>query len=169
MPKDHFTRAASKADKGLLYKWGGNVRSPEDIFEGHRYPRGLVYWGFEELHLRDIVDSTGGPGDPPLGLVGGTTSLTEWFVFWALEQLLGPMDKGDRTYQQAVLGGRHLPGGAVVDFIVSRAVPPIGIRVQSLQFHLSGGCRKEYYGQEQKFCLSGSGLQVVDIYEQDFI
>jgi len=111
----------------------------------------------------------GGPGNPPAGFVGGTTSLTEWYVYWALTKILGP--EGDSwAYQNSYQGGRHIPGGSVVDFVVYQPMKTLLIRVQTFRFHFTLGSQKQAYDVEQYYALSDlPGYRVIDVYEQDFI
>lgn len=132
--------------------------------------RYMVQYGPEELQLVRGPDYQSGPGEPPLGFVGGTTSKTEWYVYWALEKLLGP-EGVTWTFQEAFAGGRHIPGGAVLDFVVYTPKYRILIRVQTWRFHLGGGGEKIALDLEQKinlFTPYGEEL-VIDIYEQYFL
>jgi hypothetical protein len=132
-----------------------------------RFPRAVIPRGPDILGIGRVI-YVGGPGEAPPGFVGGTTSLTEWFVYWALDKLLGP-EGIDWDYQSGFLGGRHVPGGAVVDFVVYQPVYNIGIRVQTFYFHLAANSYKQFYDFEQKLNLEQNGLRVIDVYEQDFI
>ena len=116
--------------------------------------------------MRSVLIS--GPGDAPAGFVGGTTSLSEWYIYWALLQILGP--EGDSwAYQESFLGGRHMPGGAVVDFIVYQGNVELGLRIQTFYYHLAAGSFKQSTDFEQRIALTGGGLLIIDVYEQDFI
>lgn len=130
------------------------------------FPSGPISLGLGAKTKQEGV----GPGEPPLNFVGGTNSKTEWYVYWALEKLLGP--EGDSwSYQQSYAGGRHIPGGAVVDFVVYTPMQLIMIRVQTWQFHLGAGPEKSSYDWDQKISL-GAAYQdavVIDVYEQYFI
>jgi hypothetical protein len=131
----------------------------------------LVQYGPEVLGiaLAPVVEREG-PGEPPEGFVGGTTSKTEWYVWWALEKLCTPLGI-EFTYQSSYAGGRHLPGGAVVDFVIFMPLYEILLRVQTFRFHFTLGSEKQQYDVEQKIELTdmNQGQVVVDIYEQDFI
>lgn len=133
--------------------------------------RALVPWGFRELGLGlQPLRQGAGPGEPPVGFVGGTTSKTEWYVYWALLKLLG-REGLQWTYQESFQGGRHIPGGSVVDFVVYMPQFQILIRVQTWRFHFAGGAEKHQADIEQKaglFGIFGEEL-VIDIYEQHFI
>lgn len=120
------------------------------------------------LGLKPIVQ--GGPGEPPAGFVGGTTSKSEWYMYWAYEILLGK--EGEFWgYQQSFLGGRHNPGGAVADFVLYMPKQNIIVRLQTWRFHFALGAEKIATDMEQKINLfSPFGEEiVVDVYEQDFI
>lgn len=87
---------------------------------------------------------TGGPGLPPEGFVGVWTSLTEWYVYWALCRLTDkskdprkPPFVGNQyfVYQKQENGGR-VPGGSVTDFAVSTPTGWIGLRVETERWHI---------------------------------
>src|SRR6187455_711622 len=52
--------------------------------------QGIRTYGPKELGLQAAPQLVGGPGDPPPGFVGGTTSISEWYLYWAFEKVLGP-------------------------------------------------------------------------------
>lgn len=132
--------------------------------------RSLVPVGFREIGLGTAPTVQGGPGEPPEDFVGGTTSKTEWYVYWALEKLLGPQGIY-WTYQESFAGGRHIPGGAVVDYVIYMPRRTILLRVVTWRFHFSFGAEKIQLDYEQKIQLFGLFGEevVVDIYEQHFI
>lgn len=139
-----------------------------------RPPRGTIPTGSRILALGQQVPTIGaGPGLAPEGFVGGTTSQTEWYVYWALEQIRGPEGEVGRwDYQSSMLGGRHMVGGAVIDFVLYEDDYQIGLRIQTFYFHLASpqGSYKQSSDLEQKIRLNdGTDLYVVDIYEQDYI
>jgi len=139
-----------------------------------REPRGIAPTGSRVLGLgKDVKNVGGGPGDAPAGFVGGTTSLSEWYIYWALLQVRGPEgDEGAWAYQESFLGGRHIIGGAVVDFILYEDDYYIGLRIQTYYFHLASpeGSVKQANDLEQKIRLQdGNDLIIIDIYEQNFI
>jgi hypothetical protein len=109
-----------------------------------------------------------GPGHPPPGFIGGTNSISEWYIYWALEKILGPEGHG-WTYQSSYLGGRRMRGGAVVDFVVFTPRYNIGLRIQTFYFHLAAGSYKQANDYEQRINLEQQELRIIDIYEQDFI
>jgi hypothetical protein len=133
--------------------------------------RAFAPWGFRELGLGFAPIREGeGPGEPPVGFVGGTTSKTEWFVFWAFEILMGPMGV-NWTYQESFQGGRHVPGGSVADFVLYMPMQTIIVRVQTWRFLFASGAEKHQTDIEQKIALHSIwGEEItVDIYEQHFI
>lgn len=133
--------------------------------------RSLAPWGFRELGLGLAPIREGeGPGDPPAGFVGGTTSKTEWWVFWAFTILMGP-EGVTWTYQESFQGGRHVPGGSVADFVLYMPMQTIIVRVQTWRFHFAAGAEKMQADVEQKVALHSIWGEeiVVDIYEQHFI
>jgi hypothetical protein len=109
-----------------------------------------------------------GPGPPPPGFIGGTNSVSEWYIYWALTKLLGPEGR-EWTYQSSYLGGRRMKGGAVVDFVVFTPRYNIGLRIQTFYFHLAAGSYKQASDLEQRVNLEHQDLRIIDIYEQDFI
>lgn len=133
--------------------------------------RSLMPWGFRELGLGQAVQREGvGPGEPPAGFVGGTTSKTEWYVYWAFTILLGPPGVL-WSYQSSFQGGRHVPGGSVADFVLYMPKQTIIVRVQTWKFHFASGAEKIARDEEQKIVLHSIWGEeiVVDIYEQYFI
>jgi hypothetical protein len=140
------------------------------ILKPPKIPRSIMPTGSSILGLGQKVQTTGGPGLAPDGFIGGTNSQSEWYFYWACLQVIGP--EGDKWgYQQSFLGGRHIPGGAVVDFVIYQNEYTIGIRIQTFFFHL--GSVDQSYKQaddlEQRIRLEANGLRVVDVYEQNFI
>lgn len=132
-------------------------------------PRALVPRGPEVLGLGMNIEQQGrGPGEPPADFVGGSTSRTEWYIYWALT-ILAKAWGFEWEYQASYLGGRQQPGGAVVDFIVYLGTRRIGLRIQTFYFHLAFGPEKQSYDVEQKVSLSSADIDVIDIYEQSFI
>lgn len=128
----------------------------------------------------------GGPGSPPAGFVGATTSASEWVVYWALAKALGtpadprqpPFLGGEGwTYQAPYNGGNDVLGGSIIDFVVyagaSRNDPllpfeDVGIRVQTERFHVFASAGTQAADLDLKVGLSHV-LRVADVYEQDFI
>lgn len=133
--------------------------------------RSLMPWGPRELGLGLTTANQGsGPGEPPAGFVGGTTSKTEWYVYWALEKILGP-EGYTWSYQQSYQGGRHVPGGSVVDFVIYNPKQTILCDVQTWEFHFAQGSQKMSRDFEQREGLGVVGGEeiVVNVYEQYFI
>lgn len=138
-----------------------------------RPPRGTIPTGSRALGLGQVQVVIGyGPGDAPEQFRGGTTSISEWYIYWALEQIRGPEGEGDWSYQQSFLGGRRIYGGAIVDFVLWEKGYAIGLRIQTFYFHLASPLQsiKQATDLEQKVALENGGdLYVVDIYEQNYI
>ncbi len=173
IPTNH-SRQSLKKPKGLNQDWTklkhslGTTGMFKDNFD---VIRSLAPWGFRELGLGFAPQRDGeGPGDPPAGFVGGTTSKTEWYVYWAYLILLGP-EGVSWTYQESFAGGRHIPGGAVADFVLYMPAQNIIVRVQTWRFHFASGGEKIQTDIEQKVSLHSVWGEeiVVDIYEQHFI
>jgi len=121
----------------------------------------------------------GGPGEPPPGFVGATTSKSEWFVYWALAVVFNdpPADRlrtppyyggKDWGYQVAVDGGRRSKGGSVPDFFVYLPSDILILRLSTERFHYFAGPVKQAYDEFQRGGLERLG-SVVDIYEQDIL
>jgi hypothetical protein len=116
-----------------------------------------------------------GPGEPPPGFVGPTTSRSEWILYWALAKVfndpinprLPPFHGGeDWSYQTSVEGGRRERGGAVVDFVIYLPGQKIGLRLQTERFHVFAGPGKQSYDAVQERNLSRY-MTIKDLYEQD--
>lgn len=111
----------------------------------------------------------GGPGEPPAGFVGGTTSATEWYFYWACEKILGP--EGIRwDFQSSQMGGRHQAGGAVVDFVImqNRGLR-VGVRIQTYRFHQNVDSFKQAYDIAQFRALYGPDFIIIDVFEDQYI
>lgn len=105
--------------------------------------------------------------DMNVQFAGGAVSKTECYVYWALEQILG--DEGEQwSYQESQLGGRQMPGGAVVDFIYW-SEPPVAMRIQSFYFHQAVSPFIKIKDAEQRIALETAGYNVIELWEQDFI
>lgn len=127
-----------------------------------------VGFGPKQLGIQVRPQYVGGPGEPPEDFIGGTTSLPEWYLYWALTEILGP--EGDSwLFQESMMGGRHLLGGAVVDFVVYLDSLTIGIRLQTYRFHLAVEPRKQASDLDQFLALSNEDLILVDVFEDDII
>lgn len=105
---------------------------------------------------------------------GGTVSITECYAYKALEIILGPEGEG-WAYQESQLGGRHLPGGAVVDFIVYGYLDQdgdqidIGIRVVTFYFHQAQGALKQASDTEQLLDLEADNIRIIDVFEEELL
>lgn len=123
----------------------------------------------------------GGPGLPPPGFLGPFNSITEWFIYWALAKIFGepqeyrkpPFEGGwpDWTYQKAFNGGRDMPGGSVIDFVVYNPGPArnaVALRIVTEYWHIFTTAEKQTSDTEQRFFLEDNFI-LMDIYDQDFI
>lgn len=146
-------------------------RPPKDR-HGPVFKTGLRVFGLGEQAVH-----TGGPGEPPPGFVSPTTSASEWVEYWALSKVFNdPRDPRvppffggrDWGYQLDYQGGRHVPGGAVVDFVVYLPGEIVGIRLQTDRFHLTAGPVKNAYDDAQRQSLSRF-MRIIDLYEGDVI
>jgi hypothetical protein len=172
-----FTKASSfsrkKRQKAFTQDPGQGQRVTD--FTGHRTlqpPTGQGRsLGPRVLGLASTTDQATGPGfeEVPERFTGGTVSVTEYYIYWALEKLLGPEAEGRWGYQVSFFGGRHNPGGAVVDFVIYREDRDIGVRVQTYRFHQSADAEKQAHDREQLYRLFSDTFTVVDVYEEDFI
>lgn len=114
---------------------------------------------------------------PPDGFVGAHTSKSEWMIYAAIAfvkkdppQPRRPPFIGGATWQyQSPLGGGRLErGGQVCDFLVqSNAGVEMCFRLQTEYWHVQAGHAKV----QQDFYLKTHtpGVDVVDIYEQEYI
>ena len=118
-----------------------------------------------------------GPGTPPAGFVGPTTSASEWVVYWAIAKVfddpenprLPPFGGGrDWSYQQSVEGGRRERGGSVVDYVLFLPGEKIGLRLQTERFHYMAGPKKQSYDIIQQNNLSRF-MTIRDIFELDIL
>lgn len=118
-----------------------------------------------------------GPGEPPVGLVTQWTSITEWYVYWAMAKVLGtpsdprkpPFTGGvNWQYQKALDGGRQLRGGQVLDFVVFNGTQSIGIRVETERYHIFTSAQKQAEDFYQRTHSSGVDI-VISIFDQDFM
>lgn len=121
----------------------------------------------------------GGPGLPPAGFVGPTTSASEWIVYWALARIfndppgdrvrLAPFFGGtDWGYQINAQNGRRSRGGSVVDFEVFLPGEDVGVRLQTWRFHIAAGPKKQGYDLVQAEDLSRF-MVIKDVFEQDIL
>lgn len=131
--------------------------------------RGMTSQGAKIMGLGAKTQQASGPGEPPEGFVGGTTSKSEWYLYWALTKVLGPEEEGDWSYQNSMLGGRSTKGGAVVDFVIDMNPIFLGIRLQTHQFHLFDTGYQKTSDREQLIALSDWDFIVIDVYENQFI
>lgn len=159
---------AKYKERGLRYVTSAKEFAPPTA------PRGVFPTGSKAIsNLTRVIHTGGGPGAQEEQYKGGTTSDSEFFIIWALRQIFKYLpDGGENTawaYQSSYLGGRHIPGGAVVDFIIFGELWQTGLRIQTFFFHLSAGSEKQESDYDQKISLEGGGLRIIDIYEQDYI
>jgi hypothetical protein len=95
-------------------------------------------------------------------------SIDELYPYWALTKLIGPEGMG-WYYQKSEQGGRHLPGGSVLDFSIEDREPKIAMRVQTERFHVGVSSHKRAYDYEQMLFLSQGGFVVHDIFSHQYI
>lgn len=130
--------------------------------------------GPKTLGMQQAPVHTGGPGAPPDGFVGPTTSAHEWPPYWGNKRIFDPADD---PRQPPFSGGKgwdyqnpyHLPNGvlfSVVDFVYYLPGQLIGLRVQTPFFHR--GPEKDAYDAAQEKSLSRM-MKIVDIYSQQFM
>ncbi len=137
----------------------------------HRLP--IRKTGSKTLGLQRDPKVQGGPGDPPPGFNGPTTSTHEWVWYWASRKLLDPETD---PRQPPFFGGRgwdyqrpdHQFGilVAVVDFTYFLPGQTIGVRIQTPFFHR--GVEKDAYDAAQERSISRF-ITVRDVYSQDFV
>jgi hypothetical protein len=107
---------------------------------------------------------TGGPGPAPAWIITPTTSESEWFIFWALLQLLGPPGNDNWGYQISSNDGR-----TIIDFVIWVNRTRTAVRVQSERFHVATSARRQTYDRLQRQMLERSGYKVIDVYEEHFL
>lgn len=120
---------------------------------------------------------------PPPGFVTPTTSVTEWFVYFALSRVLGyPKDPRRPPYvgwpglwgfQANFEGGRHRRGGQVLDFLVepgsySRQSGGIAIRIQTEYYHVYTDGRTHALENILESRLARH-YEVRDLWDQEFV
>jgi hypothetical protein len=143
-----------------------------NTFDSPEFPtgrQGVRSFGPEELGLSTTPRLIGGPGEPPAGWVGGTTSVSEWYLYWAFEKILGP-EGADWQYQSSWLGGRQMRGGAVVDYVVrQKSGRRVGVRLQTYRFHFNVDAAEQASDVEQALALSELDFIVIDVFEDQVI
>lgn len=110
-----------------------------------------------------------GPGNPPAGFVKGSTSKSEWIIYWALTKILGPEATGGWSYQQSVLGGREKRGGSVADFALYLTNPITLLRIQTERWHITQPSSRQQFDVDQRRALERAGYVVIDIFDEDFL
>lgn len=140
-----------------------------------RIPRELR--GPKELRLWVEPERNVGFGEPPPNFVSGTTSASEWVMYWALAKAFNdppdprkPPFHGGQSwgYQIALDGGRSRKGGSVADFIVWLPSESIVLRLATERFHVAAGPQKTALDRMQAMRLERFA-RVEEIYEQDII
>lgn len=125
--------------------------------------------GPKMYHLERAGTLLGGPGSPPPGFVTPTTSAVEWYWYWGMQNVKGPEGPANGwAYQDAQAGGRSMPGGSIVDFVVFDRVPRLAIRIQTERFHQTLGSRKQAEDAEQQVILENLGFEVYNTWSQDW-
>lgn len=110
-----------------------------------------------------------GPGEPPAGFVTGTTSLSEWYIYWALLKVKGRAGVNSWGFQVGIGGGRSTAGGAVADFVIWDQKPRLILRIQTERYHVATRNRNQVYDERSKRMMESLGYKVIDIWEQNFI
>jgi hypothetical protein len=177
-----FGTGFMESGKGADFGFATNQRTTRAVAR----PPGYRPFSARPTGPREFADRlnpmlAAGPGTPPPGFVRASTSGSEWVVYWAFSRIYNdPKDprvppfygssKDDTLwkYQYPYAGGRHLPGGAVVDFVSSPFNNPILIRLQTEHFHIFTDMRKHASDVLQQERLSDYGV-VIDLYDQDFM
>lgn len=110
-----------------------------------------------------------GPGNPPKGFIIGTTSLSEWYFYWAMLKIKGRAGDNSWGFQIGAGGGRGTKGGAVIDFVVWDQEPRLAIRIQTERYHIATPNRTHRFDEASKRMLERIGYKVIDVYEEHFI
>lgn len=106
----------------------------------------------------------GGPGIAPAWIITPTTSVSEWYIYWALRKIKGDAGDGNWGYQISSNNSK-----TIIDFVIWDANPRIAIRVQSERFHIAVPNDKHRYDKLQREMLERSGYKVIDVYEEHFL
>lgn len=119
-----------------------------------------------------------GPGTAPPGFKVASTSLSEWYFYWASMRVLDPRRDPRRPpyngglqwlYQSSELGAfTRQKGSAVIDFFYKTQYPYLAVRLQTFRFHLAADSLKQAYDRKQLRAIAGY-FDVIDVYEGDFI
>lgn len=118
-----------------------------------------------------------GPGEPPPGFVQPGTSKPEWYLYWALWQILheegdvrkGPFYGGQKfRYQVAINGGRHTMGGSITDFVVIWAGRQVALWLQGDRHHLEAGPERNAIDMDLMMA-NAQYMDVRPIYEANLI
>lgn len=144
-----------------------------------RKVRGVVHsTGPRELQLAQAPRQVTGPGEPPPNFVGGNTSRSEWFIYWALAEYFNdppnprvPPFFGGRLwgYQiTAIDSTTGKIGSANVDFVVYAGIDRFAIRVETSRYHINTNAMQQAFDQIQTIRVARY-YKVYMIYEQDFI
>ncbi len=118
---------------------------------------------------------------PPDGFVIGSTSRTEWMIYHAMSKIFGVPENprqgpfygapGVWDYQKNAIGGRRMPGGAVIDFVVYPGLKTNGrlyaFRIQTEYFHNYADSEKQASDLLQSWRLA-EYYAVVDLYDYEF-
>lgn len=107
------------------------------------------------------------PATPPPGFLNGNNSVSEWWCYVAYSRILGPEGRL-WGYQVPAAGGRKIPGGAVVDFVLNLGTR-YAVRVQTIRFHIAVPQWKQEYDRQQRRTLEDAGFRVIDLWEPRFI
>lgn len=92
----------------------------------------------------------------------------EWLVYWALTKL-GLTPQIDFTFQSSQMGPRWQAGSSVVDFLIVNRVRPLCLRAQGMWWHYEAGSPKQAKDILQRQELEESGIEVVDVDEDDIL
>jgi hypothetical protein len=121
-----------------------------------------------------------GPGDPPPGFIRASTSITEWYVWYALCKIFDPLVdprtgpfEGRYPYfsYQTPFGGSG-PGGATIDFVVyaiGTGRLDTALRVVTEFWHIFTSNDKQASDAFQRDTIESSGMTVIDLYDQDIL
>lgn len=144
-----------------------------------RKARGVVYSsGPRELGLAKAAGRQTGPGEPPPNFVGGNTSRSEWFIYWALAKYFNdppnprvpPFFGGVKWgYQITAIGeASGALGSANIDFVVYAGTIRVGIRVETSRYHINTSAQQQAFDQLQ-IVRTGYFYDIYLIFEQDFL
>lgn len=101
-----------------------------------------------------------GVGEGPWQIQGKVASRPE-FIVWKILRSFG----WNPRFQKNILGGRRMPGGQVLDFVIEDRWPPVYVTVKSY-YHKSVYARRDDVYKQLRAQSLIPGVQIVEIWER---